>query len=162
MHNILLIQMFLVLPPLLFQARSPEQDLRSILIESIKKNDLDVSRTRDDMQPFHFSHVCTLKDYQGRSVYVGDYKSVLIGMDSPRGINYIMFFDSKFNYLSKVHYSIADRIQCRDKKVYLSNTKEHYPQYIRVINTDQGFQNLTLYSEKILPSAKSPNLLFPQ
>lgn len=51
--------------------------------------------------------------------YVIDLRTVIKGMLSPRGINYILIYNDKMKLIEKVYYSLEMPLWCEGSKIYL-------------------------------------------
>ena len=97
--------------------RGNDHDVRDGLMQSSRKDDPDFP-TGDGSKLVRFAYVGRVESPQGQ-LYVVDMRLVLTGMLSPRGNNYVVFFDENHNWLGKERYILTQPLWCRGSKVFL-------------------------------------------
>lgn len=140
-------------------AAPPPTDIREALLVSARKHEGDFPDGKT-VQLTHFSQVCTLRTAQKKRIYVADQRSVLTGMPSPRGVNYIVFFDQQFRYLGKLSYASSRPLWCEGSRLFLFGDLDGLNQGRsgNVVDLKAGFHHLEIYqahaygsSDGILP-----------
>lgn len=130
-------------------------DIRAALLASAKLNEVDFP---DGHELFltHFSHVGQLVTSHGGTIYVADQRAVTADQMSPHGFNFIVFFDSHFQFLGKINYVNSRPLWCDGSKLYLfGNLDSRVPQYPpgNVIDLARGYENLKVYHAKVYGSS---------
>jgi hypothetical protein len=100
----------------------------------------------------HFVHVGTLETSDG-PISVVDRRAVLTGMLSPRGQNYITFFDRDEKYLGKIHYIEGQPLWCEGGKLYLWGREDLGGAGGNVIDLTAGYRNPVVRSESAYGSS---------
>jgi hypothetical protein len=132
------------------------ENIRQVLLASAQASDPDLSSKNPGLFLTHFSHVCELSTDDGKRIYVADRRSVLRGMSSPRGLNFITFFAENHTYLGKFRYVQARPLWCEGGKLFLfGNLEGATPGGGNVIDVSRGFQNIRFYHEEAYGSSTS-------
>ncbi len=145
----LLILILLICPTYcLGQTTKEPVDLREMLASSAKKADKEFPDGKDVLLT-HFSYLGKLLTKEG-VIYVVDMRSVLNSMSAPRGVNYIMFFDSKYKFLGKQNYASSMPLWCEEGKLFLFGDLDGFSDRGdgNVIDLSDGYENLRIYHEK--------------
>jgi len=128
-------------------------DIRSVLLTAAKAGDPDFP-DRKNVQSTHFSHVCETITDRGDRIYVVDHRTVVSGMASPRGMNYILFFDGEFGFLGKLRYSSSRPLWCHEGKLYLFGDLDGDSDLSgNVVDLSGGFERLQVYHESAYGSS---------
>ena len=72
--------------------------------------------------------------------YVVDLRTVIKGMLSPRGNNYILIYDNKSKLIGKVYYSLAIPLWCEGSRVYLWGAETREGMYGNVWDLKDGIK----------------------
>jgi hypothetical protein len=128
-------------------------DIRSALLAAAKAGDPDFPDGKS-IQSTHFSHVCEIKTDRSDGIYVADQRAVLLGMASPRGMNYILFFDGALRFLGKLRYSSSRPLWCDEGKLYLFGDLDGDPNLNgNVVDLSGGYERLRVYHESVYGSS---------
>jgi len=100
-------------------APSHPQDVRAALLDSAKTSEPDFPDGHEVLLT-HFAYIGNLMTTRGDIVYVVDQNGVIADMESPHGLNYIVFFDRQFRYLGKISYVTSCPLWCDGSRLYLS------------------------------------------
>ncbi|HEX9665032.1 MAG TPA: hypothetical protein VGA95_00545 [Thermodesulfobacteriota bacterium] len=130
------------------QTHNGPADIREGLASSAKKADKDFPDGKDVLLT-HFSYLGKLQTKKG-VIYVADMRSVLNNMNAPRGVNYIMFFDNKYEFLGKQNYASSVPLWCEEGRLFLFGDLDGFSDRGdgNVIDLSDGYKNMRIYHEK--------------
>lgn len=129
------------------------RDIRSALLTAARAGDPDFPDGKS-VQSTHFSHVCEIITDNSERIYVADHRTVLSGMASPRGMNYILFFDGELRFLGKLRYSSSRPLWCNEGKLYLFGDLDGDPDLSgNVVDLSGGYERLRIYHESVYGSS---------
>jgi len=132
------------------QGQTPKRsfDLRERLLHSAQRADKEFPNGQDVVLT-HFAYLGKVQTRDG-VVYVVNQRAVLNDMPAPRGVNAVVFFNARFQWLGKLAYASSQPLWCERGKVYLfgdldvpSDKGEG-----NVLDLSQGFRRLRIYHEK--------------
>ena len=95
--------------------RQGRVDLRSALYENYRQTE---QGRAQGVKVTKFAHIGEIKA-DGRTYYVADLRTVIEGMMSPRGNNYIALFDADGRLAEMIRYTLAFPLWCQGSRVYL-------------------------------------------
>ena len=128
-------------------------DIRSALLAAARVGDTGFPDGKN-VQSTHFSHVCEIITNRGEQIYIADHRTVLSGMASPRGMNYILFFDGELQFLGKLRYSASRPLWCHEGKLYLFGDLDGDSDFSgNVVDLSEGYERLRVYHESAYGSS---------
>ena len=123
-------------------------DLRERLLHSAQRADKAFPNGQDVVLT-HFAYLGKVQTRDG-VVYVVNQRAVLNNMPAPRGVNAVVFFNARLQWLGKLAYASNQPLWCERGKVYLfgdldvpSDKGEG-----NVLDLSQGYRRLRIYHEK--------------
>jgi hypothetical protein len=130
------------------QTHNEPADIREGLPSSAKKADKDFPDGNDVLLT-HFSYLGKLQTKKG-VIYVANMRSVLNNMNAPRGVNYIMFFDNKYEFLGKQNYASSMPLWCEEGRLFLFGDLDGFSDRGdgNVIDLTDGYEKMRIYHEK--------------
>ena len=153
--SLLAVPLISIFVPMIVGCKSPSKasasvDIRDDLIEAVRRGDPDFPNGREVLLT-HFSYVGRVNSVQGQ-IFVIDMRSVLSGMLSPRGLNYVVFVSDQLRFLGKVSYIDSRPLWCDGSKVILFGGITANQGSGNVIDLAQGYAELRVIREKIYGS----------
>jgi hypothetical protein len=130
------------------QAPQRLSDIREVLIQAAKKGDKEFPDGRDVLL-VHFSYLGKLRTREGL-IYVADVRTALNHMPAPRGVNSIMFFNRRYEYLGKQNFAASMPLWCEGGKLFLFGDLDGFSEIEQgnVIDLTKGYKNMRIYHEK--------------
>ena len=130
------------------QTPQPKFDLRERLLHSAQHADKEFPNGKDVVLT-QFAYIGKVQTREG-VVYVVNQRAVLNNMPAPRGVNTVVFFNARLQWLGKLGYASSMPLWCERGKVYLfgdldvpSDKGEG-----NVLDLSQGYRRLRIYHEK--------------
>jgi hypothetical protein len=130
------------------QTRKQSVDIREVLIESAKRGDKEFPDGKDVLL-VHFSYLGKLHTKDG-VIFVADMRSALNHMPAPRGINSIMFFNRRYQFLGKQDFAASMPLWCEGGKLFLFGDLDGFSEIGQgnVIDLTKGYKNMRIYHQK--------------
>jgi len=137
--------------PLLHLPQVPPTDIRLRLLDSAQRANPEFPDEKS-VKLTHFGYLGSLDTPDG-PVYVVDQRGVIAGMPSPRGLNFILFFDARERYLGKLYYGLSRPLWCEGGKLVLWGSISSMAGVGNVVDLSTGFRNLAVREERIYGSS---------
>lgn len=111
-------------------------DVHKVLYDNYVKENHDELQ---DVKITRFAHIGEIT-VNHQEYHVVDLRTVINGMLSPRGNNYILIYDNKSKLIGKVYYSLAMPLWCEGSRVYLWDTETREGMYGNVWEFKDGIE----------------------
>lgn len=117
--------------------RQGRVDLRSVLYENYRQTE--PGRTQG-VTVTKFAHIGEI-EADDRMYYVVDLRTVIEGMMSPRGNNYIALFDADGRLAETIRYTLAFPLWCQGSRVYLWGAEGQEGAFGNAWDFEDGIEN---------------------